>query len=157
MPVDDLADYGVHPMDDAEIEAFLSEQSLGVLCLPTGDMPVMRPMSFAFEAPDSVYFLYILTADSEKEAATDSSEPAEFLVYDAEDRYHWQSVILTGTMRPVPESDREAIQEQIELAWRPDVLERASESMNTRLYEFEISDRTGQKHEGLPEAYKRRI
>lgn len=157
MPVDDLGDYGVNRMDDAAIEAFLSEQSVGVLCLPTAEMPVMRPMSFAFEEPSRIYFLFILTAESQKEAAIGQADDAEFLVYSAEDRYHWTSVILTGTMSAVPPSEREAVQEQIELSWRPDVLEQASQSMNTKLYEFEISEQTGLKHEGLPEGYKLRI
>lgn len=157
MPVDDLEDYGITRMDDSEIEAFLAEESVGVLCLPTGTEPVMRPMSFAFDAPAQLYFLYILPADSEKQAATERSDTAEFLVYSAEDRFHWTSVILSGTMSAVPEDEREAVQEQVELSWRPDVLERASDSMNTKLYEFEITDRTGMKHEGLPAGYKRRI
>lgn len=157
MPVDDLRDYGVSRMDDDEIEAFLSEQSVGVLSLPRAERPVVRPMSFAFEDPSTLYFLYILTADSQKEAATNESESAEFLIYDATDRYHWTSVILSGTMTVVPEDDREAVQEKIELSWRPDVLEQASQSMNTKLYEFEITEQTGMRHEGIPWEYERRI
>lgn len=157
MPVDDLQDYGITQMDDSAIAAFLSEESVGVLCLPTADGPVMRPMSFAFDEPSRLYFLYILPADSRKEAATRQADSAEFLVYSAEDRFHWTSVILTGTMSAVPEDERAAVEEQVELGWRPEVLERASESMNTKFYEFEIAEQTGMNHEGLPAGYERRI
>jgi nitroimidazol reductase NimA-like FMN-containing flavoprotein (pyridoxamine 5'-phosphate oxidase superfamily) len=157
MPIDDLGDYGVSRMENSEIEAFLSEQSVGVLGLPTEQTPVMRPMSFAFEAPDRLYFVYLLPADSEKEAATNQTDVAGFLVYDAEDRYHWTSVSLDGTLAAVPADERVALEEEIDLGWRPRALERASDAMETRLYEFEIIDKTGLQHKGLPEAYRRRL
>jgi nitroimidazol reductase NimA-like FMN-containing flavoprotein (pyridoxamine 5'-phosphate oxidase superfamily) len=157
MPIDDFGDYGVVQMDESEIETFLSEQNLGVLGLPTAETPVMRPLSFAFEAPEKLHFVYTLPADSEKEAATRRADGAQFLVYDAEDRYHWTSVSLEGTLNAVPADEREAIEAEIDLGWRPRALERASEVMETKLYEFAITEKTGLQHDGLPEAYKRRL
>lgn len=150
MPVDNLGSYGINRMDDAEIETFLSEQSVGVLSIPAEVDPVLRPMSFSFEQPGRLYFLYILTTGSQKQAATERSDVAQFLVYTAKARHDWTSVLLTGTIDAVPESERGAIEEQIDLSWRPEAFEQVRSSKNTELYEFEITEQTGLKQRGPP-------
>lgn len=154
MPVDDFGSYGISWMDDAEIEAFLSEHSVGVLSIPTAENPVLRPMSFAFDAPDRLYFLYVLTTDSQKKAATEQADGAQFLVYSTDARFDWKSVLLTGTLDAVEESEREEIENEIELGWRPEAFEQAGKSKNTELYAFEITEQSGVKQQSPPPGYE---
>ncbi|QFU81735.1 pyridoxamine 5'-phosphate oxidase family protein [Natronorubrum aibiense] len=150
MTVDGLSDYGMTRMDDDEISGFLSSQSVGVLGLPTDDVPVMRPMSFWFDGESCLYIVYVLGHSSRKAELTDRTDVARFLVYRADTPFNWMSVLLTGTIADVPESERDAILDEMELRWRPDVFEQASTESKTKLYRFQIDDQTGVKHLGLP-------
>lgn len=150
MTVDELSDYGMVEMDDDEIQGFLSSQTVGVLGLSTDDAPIMRPLSFSFDGESCLYILYVLGSSSRKAEVTDHADAARFLVYRADTPFNWSSVLLTGTIDEVSADERDEIQDDIELRWRPDVFERASASENTKLYQFTIEDQVGLKHIGLP-------
>jgi hypothetical protein len=156
MTVDELGDYGAKRMTDEEIDGYLASQSVGVLGLPTDGAPSMRPMSFGYDGSKTVYFLYLLGDESRKRELSDRTETARFLVYSAEATFNWRSVLLAGRLSDVPDSERATAEEALSGAWRPDVLERALASEATALYRFEIDDRTGIKHLGLPEGFDER-
>ncbi|WP_254543699.1 pyridoxamine 5'-phosphate oxidase family protein [Halomarina pelagica] len=150
MTIDDLGDYGMVRMDDEAIRGFLSSQSVGVLGLPAEGAPAMRPMSFWFDGDARLYFVYVLGSDNRKGELSDRAEAARFLVYRAETPFNWRSVLLTGTIDEVPASDRDAVRSALEMKWRPDVFERAGASEATTLYRFQIEERVGIEHLGLP-------
>lgn len=153
MTVDELERYGLVRMDDTEIRGFLSSQSTGVLGLPGADAPYLIPMSFGFDGESELYFTYVVGAESRKAALTDSAAVARFLVYRADTAFNWESVLLTGTVEPVPEGEREGILETIRIPWRPDLFERAGGTETVGLYRFRVEDWTGIKHTGLPPAF----
>ena len=150
MTVDTLEEYGMVRTSDEEIRGFLSSQRVGILGLPTEGPPVMRPMSFWYDGADTVYFLYVLGSSSRKAEVSDRADAARLLVYSADTAFNWTSVLLTGTISDVPEGERDAVEDAMEMRWRPDVFERASASENTALYRFHIEEQTGLKHLGLP-------
>lgn len=154
MTVDDLREYGIVPMSDDEIQGFLSSKSVGVLGLPTEGAPALRPMSFGYDGERTLYFVYLLGSESRKQTLSDRADAARFLVYSAETSFNWRSVLLTGALTAVPETDHETARSTLETAWRPDVLERASETAETALYELRIDEQVGYKHLGLPPAFE---
>jgi len=153
MTVEDLGEYGMEPMTDDTIRSFLSTQSVGVLGLPTGSEPLLRPLSFWFDGDSSLYFVYLLGDESRKQAATDAADTARFLVYSAETAFQWRSVLLTGSLSEVPESELSAVLDAMEIRWRPDLFERASVDEPTALYRFDIAEQTGIKHLSLPPGF----
>ncbi len=155
MTVDDLREYGIVPMDDEAIRGFLSSKSIGVLGLPTDGAPALRPMSFGFDGDSRLYFLYLYGPESRKRELTIDADAARFLVYSAETMFNWRSVLLTGELGSVDAESRDGALQVIETAWRPDVLERAAETVETELYEFRIREQVGFKHLGLPPAFER--
>ncbi|NHN49198.1 pyridoxamine 5'-phosphate oxidase family protein [Halostella sp. JP-L12] len=154
MTTDELGDYGMERMDDEEIGGFLSSQSVGVLCFSAEDAPDMRPMSYWYDGEDSVYFLYVVGSNSRKEALTRRADTVRFLVYRANSTFEWRSVLLTGTIEEVPESERDAVLDAAELKWRPELFERASASEDTKLYRLRIEKQDGIKHSELPPGFK---
>ncbi|MFB6160520.1 MAG: pyridoxamine 5'-phosphate oxidase family protein [Haloferacaceae archaeon] len=154
MTVDELGEYGLVRMTDDEIRRFLAGRSVGVLGLPAEGAPSMRPMSFAFDGESRLYLLYVLGAESRKAALTARAGTARFLVYSAETAFNWTSVLLAGTLDEVPDREREAALDEVELAWRPDLFERAGDGLTTKLYEFRIDDCTGIEHMGLPPSFE---
>lgn len=154
MTTDELESYGVVPMTDDEIVGFLSSQGVGVLALPTDGAPSMRPMSFWFDGADRLYFLYVVGEDSRKADLSNQADAARFLVYRAETRFNWRSVLLTGTIDAVSAAERDAVEAAMEVEGRPEVLEQAMQSAETQLYEFRIEELTGFKHLGLPSGFE---
>jgi nitroimidazol reductase NimA-like FMN-containing flavoprotein (pyridoxamine 5'-phosphate oxidase superfamily) len=153
MTVDELGDYGMEAMTDDEITGYLDSQSVGVLALPTEGAPSMRPMSFGTDG-DSLYFLYVVGDGSRKAELTDHADRARFLVYSAETPFNWRSVLLTGTVSEVTDDDTAAARDALRGAWRPDVFERAGDAEAVRLYRFDVDERTGLKHLGLPPGFE---
>jgi len=154
MTVDEFADYGVARMDDDAIDRFLAGQRVGVLGLPTDGAPSMRPLSYWFDGGARLYFLYVTGGESRKADLSERADVARFLVYRADTRFQWRSVLLTGTISRVPEDERESVEEAMDLRRRPDALERAGEGEGTVLYAFDIDDRTGIEHLGLPPGFE---
>ena len=154
MTLDELDGYDVVRMTDEEIDGYLASQHVGVLGLPTGDAPSLRPMSFGYDGASRLYFLYVVGGESRKTELSDRTETARFLVYSAETAFNWRSVLLTGRLDEVPDAERDVAQEALADAWRPDVLERAMAAESTALYRFEIDERSGVKHLGLPPGFE---
>ena len=80
MTVDELGAYGLERLSDDEINAFLANQRMGVLGLPTGDGPYMLPLSFGFDGESRLYFTYVLGGGSRKARLSDRADDASFPV-----------------------------------------------------------------------------
>lgn len=145
MPIGEFEEYGMRRMDDDDIEQTLSNQSVGVLGLPTESAPCLRPLSYWFDGECRLYFVYVLSRDSQKVALSDRANVAQFLVYRIDTTFNWRSVLLTGSVEEVSEDEREAIEERMDISWRPELFERGTGSENTRLYQFQIDERDGIK------------
>jgi hypothetical protein len=98
---------------------------------------------------DGYPFKEVLKLELRDGVAGDTSR-ARFLVFSAETAFNWRSVLLTGTLQEVTDEVRRTGAEAGSIAWRPALFERASDDVDTRLYEFRIDDRSGVKHPGLP-------
>lgn len=156
MTVEELTQYGLEAMDENAIEEFLESQSVGVLGLPTDDVPYMLPLSYAYDG-ESLYFTYLLGESSRKERLTEASSRGGFLVYDAETMFRWKSVLLTGTLSSVPESEWGDLAAHPTNSWRPSVLQSASTSAGVRVYEFDIEEQGGIEQTGLAPRFRENI
>ncbi|MBX0286893.1 pyridoxamine 5'-phosphate oxidase family protein [Haloarcula salinisoli] len=167
MTVDSLEAFGMRRMDGDDIERTLSSESVGVLGVPTDGAPMLRPLSYWFDGEDALYFVYVLGGESEKQALSDQAGAARFLVYNVEAQFNWRSVLLTGTIGAVSAPEREALEERMDVAWQPELFERAAEARRdaprteaeseanrggatTAIYRFDIDDRAGIKQLELP-------
>jgi uncharacterized protein len=154
MTVDELTEYGVNRMDDVEIRDFLLSQGMGVLGLPSGDAPYLLPMSFGFDGNSRLYFTYVLGDDSRKDRMSSRSGSASFLVYSADTMFIWESVLLMGTLEEVPEDEWDDVQGAMAVAWQPELFREAGRTEGVKVYRFEIEERSGIKHVGLPPGFE---
>ena len=153
MTVDELESHGLVRMDDAEIRGFLSTQGTGVLGLQGEAVPYLIPMSYGFDG-ESLYFSYVLGAESRKAALTGEGTSARFLVYRVDTAFNWESVLVSGVVETVPEDEHESVLETVRVAWRPELFERAEGTETVELYRFRVEDWTGVKHTGLPPGFE---
>ncbi|OVE83284.1 pyridoxamine 5'-phosphate oxidase [Natronolimnobius baerhuensis] len=156
MTVDELTDHGMERMDDEAITQFLATHSLGVLGLPTEPTPYLLPMSYGFDGESQLYFVYVTGTDSEKASLSDRANVASFLVYSAETMFHWQSVSVTGSIRPLSDADYDDLTDAQAPTWRPELFEAAGTSETTTIYSLEIDDWSGIRHAIEPPAYTER-
>lgn len=156
MTIDELSKYGLERMTDEAIETFLDDHALGVLGLPTDDVPYMLPLSYVYD-DGRLYFTYLLGESSRKESLTARARSGRFLVYDAETAFKWQSVMLTGDIAEVPESEWGALPDHPKSAWRPSVLQSATTSGGVKVYGFEIRERDGIRQTGLAPRFRENI
>lgn len=151
MTLDELEGHGVERMDEEAIRNFLSNQGVGVLGLPTEQLPYMLPLSYGFDGEENLYFTYVVGEVSQKALMSEETSVASFLVFDTPSETLWTSVILEGTLSRVPDHELDSLEAALESNWRPEALERASESAETRVYRFWIQNRTGIRHSGTPD------
>lgn len=160
MTVDALADRGVVRMDRDEIESFLSSRDVGVLGISTGGPPLMRPISYTYdpaateEERERLIMLYVGGEESEKLELSDRTEQAGFLVYTVDTPFTWQSVLLTGRIEPVSDSDADELRISDELPWQPEYLRMAGRSQSTHIYQLDVTERAGLKQVGLPPGFE---
>ena len=152
MSLTELQEFGLTEMDDGEIDDFLSNQRTGVLGLTAQSGPYLLPLSFGFDDDSTLYFTYLVSPESRKVTLSESVETAPFLVYDIQSSFTWQSVLLEGELSRVPEEEWGDIEDVLDDAWRPEVLETARENLDVAVYAFDVTDRSGVKHAGLPPA-----
>lgn len=153
MTVEQLRDGGLTEMDDESIRSFLSAQGMGVLGLPTEDVPYLLPMSYGFDGESTFYFTFVGGPDSRKRSVIERGDGARLLVYNAQSPFNWESVLVTGSVEWVPQGEWERFAAVTETAWRPEVIEAAMESAEIAVYRLDVEEWTGIKHTGLPPGF----
>lgn len=155
MTIEALTDYGLVEMTDDEIRDLLLHRGVGVLGLPTGDVPYLIPMAFGFDGDEQLFFSYFLGERSRKEELSERARTASFLVYEPDSVFQWESVLLTGELDELPPGEVDANRDALENAWRLDLFDRADTAGRTKVYRFRIDERTGIKCTGLPPGLER--
>ena len=147
MSITEFRDAPVEQMSETEIERLLREQGVGVLVLPTDDLPYVLPLSFGYDGDNCLYFLYLLFGEeSRKENLSDSVERARFLVYSAVSMDEWRSVVLTGTITDVQEEEWDRLQAAMENAWHPNLFSGATPMRGVKGYQLSITEHTSLQH-----------
>lgn len=154
MTVGKLRGLGLESMDDEEVDAFLRTQGVGILALPTGGVPYVLPMSFGYVGGDKIYFTFLMGEQSRKADLIEDGLRARFLVYSARSMFTWQSVLVTGQLKTVPDDEWEEMDGVMENAWRPDLLQGALDEDDITCCQLDIEETTGYKHTGLPEGFE---
>ena len=157
MTIEELSAYGLTRMDDEQIEMYLKVHHIGVLALPAEGAPYQIPMAYGYDGGTSLYFNFVTGQSSRKVELSETSGKASFLVYRAETIFNWRSVALSGSIRPLQDDEYADLTEAQLPAWRPELLETASESEPTRIFEFEIEEQSGVRHAIQPPADWQRV
>lgn len=103
--------YGVE-MSAAEVEAFLTEQGVGLLSLADDGAAYAVPISFGYDGGDALYFFLIRFGEgSRKLEYLETTTEATFVAYEVTGPTRWKSVLVAGELERVPEEDRERMEE----------------------------------------------
>ena len=153
MTLSDIEDAGLQRMSDEAIEDCLASERVGVLGLPTSAAPYVIPISYGYD-DGAVYVTFVGGPESQKRRLIETAETASFLVYSVRSMFNWESVVLTGTPEPVPETEWERLEAVLAGVWRPEVFAEAMDRTDVVLYRFRVEDRSGVRHTGLPAGFE---
>jgi len=139
-------------MSAGEIDEFLYEQGHGTLALADGGEAYAIPISFGYDGEVLYLSLLEFGEESEKVAFTETTEQACLTTYQATTRFDWQSVVVRGSMREVPDDEIESMDEVLDdNAWFPTIFPPSAPLTGVRhlaLEPEEVSGRKGQTHQG---------
>jgi hypothetical protein len=96
-------------MPDEEIDAFLRERGYGTLALSSDGRAYAVPVSFGYDAERELCYLSLVQFGdgSEKLAYAETTTEAALLCSAVESRFAWRSVLVRGSLHPVPDDDRD--------------------------------------------------
>lgn len=161
MTVDELTEYGLERMGPAAIDDCLATESVGVLGLPTDDVPYLLPLSYGYDpevgSHGACYFAYLVGSESRKATLSERAGRARFLVYDVETTFRWRSVLATGTLARVPDDEVASVQGALGDAWRPNTLETATTAGGVDVYGLSIESVDGVEQTGLAPGFRENI
>ncbi|WIV68506.1 pyridoxamine 5'-phosphate oxidase family protein [Natrialbaceae archaeon AArc-T1-2] len=134
-------------MTDAEIESFLRERGIGVLSLSRDGRAYAVPVSFAY---DEEYHRCLLDLgfgpESKKRTFIETTEIACLTAYEWHSPSEWQSVVLTGLLRPLEEPLDRSYEtlfyehaKEIEIT----VFDLPPEEIDLEWYEFVVREQSG--------------
>lgn len=150
MTIEDLKEYGLEEMTSEGIHDFLANERYGVLGFSTDTNPYLLPMAFEFDGESNLYFSYFVGSESTKEDLTEQADNVSFLVYSPDSVFYWESVQLTGTLTPVPQSEWDTLDAVVESSWNLALFKQADTAGRLKIYRFEITEQVGLKATGIP-------
>jgi nitroimidazol reductase NimA-like FMN-containing flavoprotein (pyridoxamine 5'-phosphate oxidase superfamily) len=141
-------EYGTS-MSDAEIEAYLQERGHGVLSLSRDGFAYGIPMSFGYDPENERCIVqFISAAESEKETFLAETTEATLTVYDWSTPDDWRSVIVSGSVEPLPDDDfaeAAAVFSATGAAVALTVFGRPLSELDPNWYQLSVSKVTGRK------------
>lgn len=137
---------GLHMSRD-EVDSFLADQGYGVFSLANENTAYGVPVSFGYDGESKLY-LYLIQFgdDSRKLDFADQTETACVVAYEVESRFRWRSVIVSGSLHPLPEDQVDEMEEVMEdNAWFPSLFPPEDPMTAVRRMELRIDEVTGRK------------
>lgn len=93
-------------MSEAEARSVLSSEDHGVLSMGIENRGYGLPMAYSYdEEADRLVLGFVSTPESKKQRFATDTEEVTLTVYTYEDVDSWESVIVTGSIEPIPEPD----------------------------------------------------
>lgn len=150
MPPETFAEIEGIGMERDDVNTFLREQGVGVLSLTNGQEAYGVPVSFGYNGGDSLYFVFLRIGEqSKKEQFAEQTERASFTVYDVNSKHVWTSVIVSGALHQIPDSEWDELEIAIEdNAWYPSLFSEAEPMQDIQGWELRMDEVTGQQSEG---------
>ena len=133
-------------MDRASVDARLRDAEAGVLALADHDDAYAIPLAFHYDGGDSILLRLGRFEGSEKMAYLETTERACFVLYGYESPEDSWSVLLRGTVRPLPADDERYDDAEINRRF-PDlrVFDEDIADLEIELFEFQFDAVTGRR------------
>jgi uncharacterized protein len=133
-------------MDGADVIEALQTNDVGVLALANDGAAYAVPVSFHFDGSS----LYLRLADdglSKKAAYVSETSEACFVIYGVEPPDGSWSVVITGLLRELPDSERDAFDDAAlnDEFFDLRLFDEEIDEVAFELYEFQVSEITGRK------------
>ncbi|WP_254768261.1 pyridoxamine 5'-phosphate oxidase family protein [Salinilacihabitans rarus] len=123
-------------LSERESRSLLTSHDHGVLSIASRDRSYGLPISYAYdEANDRLIFGFVNTPESKKHQFAVATEEATLTIYEYDDVDSWRSVIVTGPIAPIPDSE-------VSVQLAPIFFVEEDETGESQLVELDEFDRT---------------
>ncbi len=132
-------------MDDAEIDALLTEVGMGVLSMSAEGVPYGVPLSFGYDGDDTLYFVFLdASTELRKESYAEQATVASFTTFDVDPDGSWRSVIVAGSLDRITIDEWDTAREAMaDNAYQSDLLGEYELQENPNVWALEIQERSG--------------
>ncbi len=131
-------------MTTEEIDAFLTEQGVGLLALADGGDAYAIPISFGYDGERAVFSYWHFGTETHKEEYTEATRRACLAVYDVCSPVNWRSVLAFGELEEIPTERWGELGELIDdNAWSPEVSPIGNRGLTITGYEMVFEEVTG--------------
>ncbi len=132
-------------MSEAALDRLLTDQGVGVLSLSADGEPYGVPLSFGYDAPDRLYFLFVGHSETGRKVRfAEATSEASFLVVDIRADGGWQSAVVQGSLERITPPEWDAAREAMaDNAYRPDLLADFDERSDPRVWRLAVTERSG--------------
>jgi nitroimidazol reductase NimA-like FMN-containing flavoprotein (pyridoxamine 5'-phosphate oxidase superfamily) len=137
-------------MTEDELDDALRDLTHGTLSLARDGEAYGVPISFGYDGERIFLYLIQFGDRSKKIEFSEQTEIASLTAYEANSRFDWKSVIVTGTLHELDEDDVEHMDEVMDdNAWHPSLYASARDETMTgiRRLELRIDSATGRHGE----------
>lgn len=140
----DPADVRGTGMDEAAVEEALTEFGHGTLALTWGSEAYGVPVSFGYDGERVFCYLIQFGDRSRKLEFAAETDRATLTAYRAASPTEWQSVIASGPLVALPESDVEHMERVMDdNAWFPTIFPSAEPMQGLERFALEVEEVTG--------------
>jgi nitroimidazol reductase NimA-like FMN-containing flavoprotein (pyridoxamine 5'-phosphate oxidase superfamily) len=132
-------------MDDAEIDALLTEGGMGVLSMSAEGVPYGVPLSFGYDGHDRLYFVFLdASTELRKESYAEQTTSASFTTFDIGPDGSWRSVIVAGPLDRITIDEWDTAREAMaDNAYQSNLLGEYELQENPNVWRLEIQQRSG--------------
>lgn len=137
-------------MTAEELDEALRELTHGTLSLARDDEAYGVPISFGYDGERVFLYLIQFGDQSKKIEFCEQTETASLTAYEANSRFDWKSVVVTGTLHDLDDDDLDHMEEVMnDNAWHPSLYANARDQTMTgiRRLELRIDSATGRQGE----------
>lgn len=131
-------------LDQPGIDEVLTDAGVGVLSMSDEGVPYGVPMSFGYDGEDSLYFVFLGSAELRKETYAEMSDVASFTTFEINADSSWRSVIVSGPLERITIDEwDEAREAMADNAYQSSLLTEYELQENPNVWALRTTERGG--------------
>lgn len=133
-------------MSDEAVDAFLTEQGVGVLSLAADGEPYGLPLSFGYDGARCYVLFAGRSTEGRKVRFAEATTTASLLAFEVAGDAEWRSVAVDGPFERITADEwDEAREAMLDNAYRPDLLVDVDVRSDPRVWALDVRERAGRQ------------
>jgi hypothetical protein len=134
-------------MRETDVDELLLEVGWGVVSMAHDGRPYSLPLSFGYEPPSAIYFVFAGASDEGRKVRyAESTAAAGLLVVDIEGPSDWRSAYVEGPLERVHAEEWDAAREALaDNGWHPQLYTNVEKGTDPRVWKLAVDEKNGRR------------